>query len=59
MWDTVETNRTVTHLPHDMPCVRCGHASHTFLPCSDTCGCVPAPPPGVYPAELHAAAVAA
>ena len=27
------------HLSHDMPCPRCGHARHTFLPCSDRCDC--------------------
>jgi hypothetical protein len=45
MWDTVET--TTTHLSHDMPCPGCGHATHTFLSCSDTCDCVPAPLPGM------------
>lgn len=44
MWDTVEINKE--HLSHDMPCHRCGHAAHTFLACSDTCQCVPAPAPG-------------
>lgn len=44
MWDTVETTRT--HLSHDMPCPRCGHAAHTYLTCSDRCGCVPPPMPG-------------
>jgi hypothetical protein len=39
MWDTAETTRnTVTH---DMPCSQCGHATHTYLPCSDECACVP------------------
>lgn len=39
MWDTaVEIG---SHLSHDAPCVRCGHATHTFLPCSDTCDCSP------------------
>ena len=38
MWDTVETNST--HLAHDMPCPKCGHAIHTYLPCSDICDCV-------------------
>lgn len=40
MWDTVQTNQI--HLSHDMPCPRCGHAAHTYLPCSDTCACTPA-----------------
>jgi hypothetical protein len=44
MWDTVETNET--HLSHDMPCVRCGHALHTFLACGDGCDCEPALMPG-------------
>ena len=39
MWDTAKSDPTVTHLTHDMQCVRCGHASHTYLPCSDTCSC--------------------
>lgn len=39
MWDTAET--TSTHLTHDMPCTTCGHAGHVYLPCSDTCDCVP------------------
>lgn len=39
MWDTVET--TSTHLSHDMPCATCGHAVHIYLPCSDSCDCVP------------------
>jgi hypothetical protein len=39
MWDTVDTTRTT--LTHDMPCSECGHAAHTYLPCSDECPCVP------------------
>ena len=41
MWDTVETNtgRGSVHLSHDLPCADCGHARHTYLPCSDTCAC--------------------
>ena len=36
MWDTaVEIS---THLGHDLPCLRCGHGGHRFLPCDD-CGC--------------------
>ena len=45
MWDTVEISRS--HLSHDLPCPRCGHAAHTYLPCSDTCGCRPVLVPGV------------
>ena len=58
MWDTAESTRTVRHLGHDMQCVRCGHATHTYLPCSDSCACVPMPPPGVYPAEPRLVAAA-
>jgi hypothetical protein len=49
MWDTAEiTSEAVAlHLSHDLPCPRCGHAAHTFLACSDTCDCEPAPMPGV------------
>jgi hypothetical protein len=49
MWDTAQT--VTTHLTHDLPCSRCGHAQHTFLACSDTCACVPALPPGMYADE--------
>ena len=44
MWDTVQANDT--HLSHDMPCQRCGHALHTFLGCDDGCDCQPALMPG-------------
>ena len=44
MWDTVE--QTSRHLSHEMPCTECGHAPHTFLPCSETCDCNPRPVPG-------------
>jgi hypothetical protein len=44
MWDTVQNNDT--HLSHDMPCPRCGHAFHTFLRCDETCDCEPAALPG-------------
>jgi hypothetical protein len=37
MWDTVETS--TVHLSHDLPCTGCGHARHTYLPCSDVCDC--------------------
>ncbi|GAA1951494.1 hypothetical protein GCM10009798_08460 [Nocardioides panacihumi] len=39
MWDTADTQ--AHPLSHEMPCPQCGHASHTYLPCSDTCNCVP------------------
>ena len=44
MWDTVQANDT--HLSHDMPCQRCGHALHTFLGCDNGCDCQPALMPG-------------
>lgn len=57
MWDTVQdstvhdsTVRREEHLSHDLPCLRCGHAAHTFLACSDTCDCVPALMPGAVAA---------
>lgn len=40
MWDTAEAT-DVLHLSHAVPCTRCGHESHQFLACSDTCACVP------------------
>ncbi len=42
MWDLPQTNPV--HLSHDLPCQGCGHAAHTYLPCSDTCACVPVVP---------------
>jgi hypothetical protein len=42
MWDTAEMTRTT--IAHDMPCSECGHATHTYLPCSDECHCVPQRP---------------
>lgn len=53
MWDTVESSST--HLSHDLPCPRCGHAAHTFLACSESCDCEPALLPGSGPAKLSAA----
>ena len=44
MWDTVQT--TSQHLSHDLPCPGCGHAVHTYLPCSDRCSCRPTVMPG-------------
>jgi hypothetical protein len=44
MYDTVEI--TTTHLSHDLPCQRCGHAVHTFLACGDECSCEPVVLPG-------------
>jgi len=51
MWDTVQTNSQ--HLSHDLPCQHCGHASHTYLACSDNCACVPSLPPGVYAQDFN------
>lgn len=44
MWDSVVASEPsgVVHLSHDRPCQQCGHAAHTYLPCSDSCGCRPA-----------------
>jgi hypothetical protein len=36
MWDTVVESST--QLSHDLPCPRCGHSGHRYLPC-DHCGC--------------------
>jgi hypothetical protein len=47
MWDTVLNSKE--HLSHDMPCFKCGHAWHTYLPCSDECDCSP---------DLHSSTVA-
>ena len=40
MWDTVSDLDQPSHLSHDLPCSVCGHAAHSYLPCSDTCACV-------------------
>lgn len=50
MWNTTQTSSGVTstpHLSHDRPCASCGHAMHSYLPCSDTCSCTPQPAPGL------------
>ena len=48
MWNTTETSQTATPrcLSHDRPCSSCGHAMHSYLPCSDTCACTPQAAPG-------------
>lgn len=33
-------------LLHDPPCVRCGHAAHTYLECGGGCDCEPTLMPG-------------
>lgn len=48
MWTIVDIAATDL-LSHDLPCFRCGHAIHTYLPCSDTCACEPAEMPGEPP----------
>ncbi|MDO9454555.1 hypothetical protein [Nocardioides sp.] len=45
MWDSHQ-DQASGHLTHDLPCLRCGHAVHTYLACSDTCGCAPCVMPG-------------
>ena len=50
MWTTdLTTSTTRQHLSHDLPCPACGHAVHTYLACSDTCGCAPTVMPGSVP----------
>jgi hypothetical protein len=44
MWDVADDCRG--HLSHDRPCLECGHALHTYLPCSDDCSCTPQDVPG-------------
>ncbi len=39
------------HLSHDMPCLRCGHGMHTYLPCSDECDCAPVVLAGSWPCD--------
>lgn len=50
MWDTVQDSwrrgEAGAHLGHDLPCLRCGHAAHTYLACDDACGCQPVAMPG-------------
>ncbi len=50
MWDEAQECRG--HLSHDLPCLECGHAMHTFLPCSDECQCRPQWVPGI-PGRLN------
>jgi hypothetical protein len=44
MWDTVQDSSS--RLSHDLPCLRCGHAFHTFLTCDHGCDCQPTLMPG-------------
>jgi hypothetical protein len=44
MWDNDRSHEQ--HLSHDLPCFQCGHAAHTYLPCSDTCDCPRSVMPG-------------
>jgi len=41
MWDTAtdHDSQAGVRLSHDPPCLSCGHAMHTFLPCADDCSC--------------------
>ena len=39
MWDTVSDLAQASHLSHVLPCTGCGHAAHSYLPCSDSCDC--------------------
>ena len=48
MWDTAETNDV--HLSHDLPCFQCGHAVHSYLPCSESCACARSEMPGLVAA---------
>ena len=46
MWDTAQNDQPGgTHLSHDRPCQRCGHAMHVFLACDRDCDCQPAVAP--------------
>lgn len=54
MWDTTQDQAPST-LTHDLPCGRCGHAVHTYLACSDTCGCAPCVMPGARTRSLVSA----
>ncbi len=57
MWDTTQWGQSgAIHLSHDLPCARCGHAMHTYLPCSDTCSCTPDAMPGSRGFNLAATA---
>ena len=44
MYDDAEDDQGP--LPHDTPCVRCGHSAHPYLPCGDGCDCQPTLMPG-------------
>lgn len=50
MWDTAEPR--TSRVTHDLPCPACGHASHTYLPCSDSCGCGRTAMPGEAASDL-------
>lgn len=47
MWNIDQSSEQ--HLSHDLPCPGCGHAVHTYLPCSDTCACRVTGLPGAAP----------
>lgn len=51
MWDTVHEITDRQHsrrhlLCHDLPCLTCGHAAHTYLACDAACDCRPVAMPG-------------
>ena len=47
MWETTDDAADAAEpLTHEMPCVRCGHPPHLFLPCGDDCECEPEGMPG-------------
>ncbi len=51
MWDSPSDQQGAEErrlLSHDRPCLECGHGLHTFLPCSDDCGCRPQFLPGAF-----------
>jgi hypothetical protein len=58
MWDTAEHTGRGSRLSHDRPCAACGHATHTFLACSETCACEPPPAPGTLPTAAPTAVAA-
>lgn len=60
MWTTTSgssgSSSGTQHLSHDLPCQGCGHAVHTFLPCSDTCACSVNALPGAASVQVLVAA---
>ena len=52
MWDTPTDD---VHLSHDLPCPECGHAVHSYLPCSESCDCARSVMPGTLRPVVRAA----